>query len=320
MTKVDKVLMSDLYERTLMIRRFEEAARAQYRLGNIRGYLHLYLGEEAVAVGSISALEPDDFIVSTHRGHGHAIAKGHDPRIMMAELFGKETGYCKGRGGSMHVSNLAQHNLGANGIVGGGIPIATGAAMGLKRKGSRQIVLCFFSDGATNNGVFHESLNMAAIFNLPVVYVLENNHFAVSTPVEASTRIGDLSKRAASYGMPGLTVDGNDALAVLKAMQEPVARARRGEGPSLVECSTYRQSGHHVNDPGLYMPKEQLDAWKSRDPVLVLQNHLRSAGVSDDKIAEIDARVESTIEEAVTFAAQSPQPAVETFLQELVEA
>jgi pyruvate dehydrogenase E1 component alpha subunit len=317
---MSNALMSDLYERTLTIRRFEEAARAQYRLGNIRGYLHLYLGEEAVAVGSIAALEADDFIVSTHRGHGHAIAKGHDPRIMMAELFGKETGYCRGRGGSMHVSNLAQHNLGANGIVGGGIPIATGAAMGLKRRGSRQIVLSFFSDGATNNGVFHESLNMAAIYGLPVVYVLENNHYAVSTPVETSTKIGDLSTRAASYGMPGLTVDGNDAVAVLQAMQEPVARARRGDGPSLVECSTYRQSGHHVNDPGLYMPKEQLDAWKSRDPVLVLQNHLRSAGVSDDKIAEIDARVESTIEEAVTFAAQSPQPAVETFLQELVDA
>ena len=203
MTKIDAEKISKMYELVLTIRRFEEAARAQYRLGNIRGYLHLYLGEEAVAVGSITACEPEDYIVSTHRGHGHAIAKGHDPRIMMAELFGKETGYCRGRGGSMHVSNLAQHNLGANGIVGGGIPIATGAALGLKHKGNRQVVLCFFSDGATNNGVFHKSLNMAAIYDLPVIYVLENNHYAVSTRVETRRRSGTFRSGLRVMGCPG---------------------------------------------------------------------------------------------------------------------
>ena len=309
--------LGKMYELALTIRRFEEAATAQYRLGNIRGYLHLYLGEEAVAVGSISACEPEDYVVSTHRGHGHAIAKGHDPRIMMAELFGRETGYCKGRGGSMHVSNLAQHNLGANGIVGGGIPIATGAALGLKHQGGHQVVLCFFSDGATNNGVFHEVLNMAAIYGLPVIYVLENNHYAVSTPVEASTKIGELSERAASYGMPGLSVDGNDAVKVYQAMQEPVARARRGGGPTLIECSTYRHSGHHVNDPGLYMPKDKLAAWKSRDPVLVLREHLERAGEAAARIQQIDVQVDKLIEEAVTFAQGSPQPSREAFLEEI---
>lgn len=320
MATINDELLGRLYELALTIRRFEEAARAQYRIGNIRGYLHLYLGEEAVAVGSIAACEPEDFVVSTHRGHGHAIAKGHDPRLMMAELFGKETGYCRGRGGSMHVSNLAQHNLGANGIVGGGIPIATGAAMALKYKHSRQLVLCFFSDGATNNGVFHESLNMAAIYGLPVIYVLENNHYAVSTPVEASTKIGSLSARAASYGMPGLTVDGNDAVKIFQAMEEPIHRARSGGGPTLIECNTYRQSGHHVNDPGLYMPKEQLESWKSRDPIAVLRDHLIHAGIAEDKIAAIDGRVEQEIEEAVAFAQASPLPDREAFLQEIVQA
>lgn len=220
----------------------------------------------------------------------------------------------------MHVSNLAQHNLGANGIVGGGIPIATGAALGLKRKGSRQVVLCFFSDGATNNGVFHESLNMAAIYGLPVIYILENNHYAVSTPVEASTKIADLSQRAASYGMPGLSVDGNDAVKVFEVMQEPLARARSGGGPTLIECSTYRHSGHHVNDPGLYMPKDKLEVWKSRDPIIILRDCLRQAGMAEQAIKVIDTRVEHVIEEAVNFAKESPLPSREAFLQELSAA
>ena len=230
---MDSNLLKQMYETALTIRRFEEAAIEQYRQGNIYGYLHPYLGEEAIATGAIAAINPDDYIVSTHRGHGHAIAKGHDVKLMMAELLGKETGYCKGRGGSMHVANMKQFNLGANGIVGGGIPLATGAGMAIKQKKTSQVVLCFFSDGAVNNGVFHESVNLAAIYHLPVVFIIENNHYAASTPVENMNLLKDLSAHAAGYGIPGLSVDGNDAIKVYNALIEPVKRARNGSGPSL---------------------------------------------------------------------------------------
>ena len=317
MGPINTDLLAKMYEMAFTIRRFELRAIEQYRLGKIRGYFHPYLGEEAIAVGGILALKPDDFIVSTHRGHGHAIVKGHDTKKMMAEMFGKATGYCKGRGGSMHISDLNLHNLGANGIVGGGIPIATGAAMGLKQKGSSQVVLSFFSDGAAGNGVFHESVNMAAIYKLPVIFMLENNHYAVSTPVEFSSLIPDLSCRGACYGMPALSVDGNDAVKVYGAMEEPISRARRGEGPTLIEFKTYRHGGHHVNDPGLYMPKDTLEAWKERDPVDVLKGYLSREGVSAARIEEINKRVEDRIEEAIAFATQSPEPSVEEFLAEI---
>jgi TPP-dependent pyruvate/acetoin dehydrogenase alpha subunit len=230
-----------MYETALTIRRFEQRAIEQYRAGRIRGYLHPYLGEEAIAVGAVAALEPTDYIVSTHRGHGHAIAKGHEPRFMMAELLGRETGYCRGRGGSMHVSSLTLRNLGANGVVAGGMPLAVGAAMAARLKGTSDVVVSFCSDGAAANGALHESFNLAAIYHLPVVFVLENNHYAVSTPIRDTALIEDLADRAAGYGMPGLTVDGNDAVAVRDAMVEPIRRARAGEGPSLLECKTYRQ-------------------------------------------------------------------------------
>ncbi len=315
--KISIETMSKMYELVYTIRRFEEVAIKSYREGNIRGYLHPYLGEEAIAVGSIMAAEPSDYITSTHRGHGHAIAKGHDPKVMLAELFGKATGYCKGRGGSMHVANVAQNNLGANGIVGAGIPIATGAAMGIVQKKGREVVLCFFSDGATNNGVFHESLNMAAIYHLPVIYILENNHYAVSMPVESAALVRDLSIRATGYGMPGLSIDGNDATLVYQAMEEPIARARRGGGPTLIECKTYRHQGHHVNDPGLYMPKDRLAYWKAKDPVLILRDYLRQEGQTEADIQKIDDRVEGVMQAAIEFALASPNPSVDEFLQEI---
>jgi TPP-dependent pyruvate/acetoin dehydrogenase alpha subunit len=314
---MDLNLVKRMYELTYTIRRFEQVAIEQYRLGNIRGYLHPYLGEEAIAVGTILALRPDDYIVSTHRGHGHALAKGHDPRRMFAELFGKATGYCNGRGGSMHVASLAHYNLGANGIVGGGIPIATGAALGIKRKGTDQVVLCFFSDGAANNGVFHESVNMAAIYQLPVIYILENNHYAVSTPIEQSARVKDLSVRATGYGIPGITLDGNDACLINEAIQEPLRRARQGEGPTLIECKTYRHGGHHINDPGLYMPKDRLEYWKAKDPLDNLRSHLLNAGMSEAEVEAINARVEQLLEEAVQFAIESPEPSTEELLAEI---
>lgn len=317
MTEGNSELLKTLYSLVVTIRRFEETAIAQYRLGNIRGYLHQYIGQEAVAVGVISAMEQDDYIVSTHRGHGHAIAKGHELNQMMAELFGKETGYCRGRGGSMHVSSLALKNLGANGIVGGGIPIATGAAMGLKIRGSSQVVACFFSDGAANNGVFHESLNMAAIYKLPIIFILENNQYAVSTPINEAALVEPLSLRAQSYAMPGLTVDGNDAWEVYEAMREPLQRAREKGGPSLLECVTYRRGGHHVNDPGLYMPEEEVEHWETKDPIIVLRSRLLASGVGESEIEALESQIEASLEEAVQYAVESADPSVEQFLEEI---
>lgn len=310
-------LIKGMFETALTIRRFEEAAIDQYRQGRIYGYLHPYLGEEAIATGVISALRPDDYIVSTHRGHGHAIAKGHDIKLMLAELMGKESGYCHGRGGSMHVANLAQNNLGANGIVGGGIPLATGAGLAVKYKGGDQVVVCFFGDGAINQGVFHESINLAAIYKLPVIFVVENNHYAVSTRIQDSTLIPNLSQRADGFGIPGISLDGNDAVVIHEEMIKVVARTRQVQGPTLVECKTYRHGGHHINDPGAYMPEEEMKYWKSKDPVLVLRKRLADEGVAEHELKEIEQRVEAKIEEAVAFAINSPEPSKEAFLAEI---
>lgn len=317
MSEIGPQLLEQMYETTATIRRFEQRAIEQYRLGQIRGYLHPYLGQEAIAVGSIAAIEPDDYIVSTHRGHGHAIAKGHDPRLMMAELFGKETGYCHGRGGSMHVASRSIRNLGANGVVAGGLGIATGSALAIKQRGGPEVVVAFCSDGASANGMWHESMNLAAIWDLPVIFVLENNQYAVSTPIRDSARVEHLSSRAAGYGMPGVTVDGNDAAIVYGAMQEPLRRARAGEGPSLLECMTFRHGGHHVNDPGLYLPADQLAHWKARDPLLLLRERLGRSGVGEAELAAIDERVEQLLEEAVEFATASPNPSIDDFRAEV---
>ena len=315
---MDSSLLKQMYTTAVTIRRFEEAATEQYRLGNIYGYLHPYCGEEAIATGAILAAKPDDYISSTHRGHGHAVAKGHDVRRMMAELLGKESGYCKGRGGSMHVANLEQNNLGANGIVGGGIPLATGAGMAIKQKKTSQVVLCFFSDGAVANGVFHESLNLAAIYHLPVIYIIENNHYAATLPVEKANLVKDLSIFATGYGIPGITVDGNDAVKVFGVASEAIARARGGLGPTLLECKTYRHQGHHVNDLGSYMPQDVMAEWKERDPLIILRNYLEEAQVSREEIEAIDKKVNALLAEAVTFAVESPEPSVDDFLNEII--
>jgi TPP-dependent pyruvate/acetoin dehydrogenase alpha subunit len=317
MTEIGADLLQQMYETTSIIRRFEQRAIEQYRLGNIRGYLHPYLGQEGIAVGSIAAIGPDDYIVSTHRGHGHAIAKGHDPKRMMAELFGKETGYCHGRGGSMHVASRSIRNLGANGVVAGGLGIGTGAALAIKQRGGSEVVLAFCSDGSAANGMWHESINLAAIWDLPVIFVLENNQYAVSTPIRDSARVEHLSTRAAGYGIPGLTVDGNDAALVHEAMQEPLRRARAGDGPTLVECMTFRHGGHHVNDPGLYLDADELARWKARDPLIVLRERMLAAGVDEAAIGAIDERVEQLLEDAVTFATESPNPSLDEFLAEV---
>ena len=286
---MDETLILQMFRKVYTIRRFELRCVELYREGFIRGYFHPYLGEEAIAAGACAAIGDEDYIVSTHRGHGHCICKGGDLKMMMAEIMGRETGYCKGRGGSMHIASLDDNNLGANGIVGGGIPIATGAALAIKIKKANHVVLSFFSDGAANNGVFGESLNLAAILDLPVVFVLENNHYAVSTPVDYSCRVDDLTKRAEGYGMPGVAVDGNDAVAVYTETKKAVARARKKEGPALIEAKTYRHGGHHVNDPGAYMDPDIMKKWKERDPVELLRARINDQA----KVKQIEDQVET---------------------------
>lgn len=309
----DEGLLLEMFRKAYTIRRFELRCVELYREGFIRGYFHPYLGEEATAVGTCAAIEDEDYIVSTHRGHGHCICKGGELKLMMAEIMGRETGYCKGRAGSMHIANLDDNNLGANGIVGGGIPIATGTGLAIKIRKGRQVVLSFFSDGAANNGVFGESLNLAAIFDLPVLFVLENNHYAVSTPVQYSCRVDDLAQRAEAYGMPGVSVDGNDAVAVYTETKKAVSRARQGEGPTLIETKTYRHGGHHVNDPGTYMDPKIMKKWKARDPVQLLRDRIND----ETKVKKIEGGVEAELAEAVEFAKNSPSPSVEEFLKDM---
>ncbi|MGD9139761.1 MAG: thiamine pyrophosphate-dependent dehydrogenase E1 component subunit alpha [Desulfobacterales bacterium] len=306
----DTNVLLELYRNVYATRQFELKCAELYRAGLIRGYLHPYLGEEAIAAGACAAIGKDDYIVSTHRGHGHCISKGAELKLMMAEIMGKATGYCGGRGGSMHISSKKDNNLGANGIVGGGIPIAAGAGMGIKVKGGNQVVICFFSDGASNNGVFSESLNLAAVFNLPVIFMLENNHYAVSTRIECSAGDCNLAGRGPAFGIPGICVDGNDAVDVYQETKKAAERARKGEGPTLIEASTYRHGGHHVNDPGLYMPRDELEEWKAKDPVFVLREHINN----DKKINAIEKEVDLEMIEAIEFGKNSPKPSVEDFL------
>jgi pyruvate dehydrogenase E1 component alpha subunit len=271
--------------------------------------MHLSIGQEASAVGSILPLARDDYILSTHRGHGHCLAKGADPARMLAEFFGKETGYCRGRGGSMHIADVDVGNLGANGIVAGGLPIAVGVGMSIKAQKLRRVCMVFFGDGAANEGAFHESLNMASIWTLPVVFVCENNKYGMSMDVEKAMAVANVADRAASYSMPGVTVDGNDLPAVAAASRAAVARAREGGGPTLVECKTYRLRGHSKSDRNLYRTKDEIEAWRARDPIRRLEAELVEAGRFDAAtLATIEADAAREIERALEFAKASPDP------------
>ncbi|MGQ9631746.1 MAG: thiamine pyrophosphate-dependent dehydrogenase E1 component subunit alpha [bacterium] len=307
----------EIYRRMLTIRRFEERAIELYRQGLIYGYLHLYIGEEAVAVGACYALEDGDYITSTHRGHGHCIAKGGDIRLMMAELMGKETGYCKGRGGSMHIADFDRGILGANGIVGGGLPIAVGAALGSRILGTNRVALSFFGDGATNNGVFLESLNMASIWGLPVIFLCENNLYAVSTPIKEASPLEDVAERASAFNIPGVVVDGNDVMAVYEVTREAVNRARGGGGPTMIEAKTYRHLGHNVNDPGTYRDRSEVESWKGRDPISRLRKALLEQWDLGEEVAGVEREVDEAIEGAVRFAIESPSTSPEEFLGEI---
>lgn len=292
-----------------LIRRFEEKAEECYMRGLIHGTMHLSIGQEASAVGACMSLTDSDKITSTHRGHGHCIAKGAEVSKMFAEFFGKETGYCRGRGGSMHIANVEKGNLGANGIVGGGIPIAVGAALAAKHLGTNAITVCFFGDGANNEGAFHEALNIASVWKLPVVFVCENNKYGMSTSTERSTAVKQIATRALAYDMPGDTVDGNDFSAVAEAVDRAVCRARGGDGPSLIESLTYRWRGHSRSDRNRYRTKQEIKAWQEKDPILRMSNMLTEHGIVDSaRIMEIESEVEQIIEAAITFAMESPDP------------
>lgn len=298
-----------LLRQMLVIRTFEESAEQLYFQGLIHGTMHLSIGQEATAAGACAALRPDDYILSTHRGHGHCIAKGASTALMMAEFFGKEAGYCRGRGGSMHMADVATGNLGANGIVAGGVPMAAGVGLSIQLQKLAKVVLVFFGDGAANEGAFHESLNLASIWNLPVVYFCENNHYAMSMPITASARLANLSDRAAAYAIPGVTVDGNDLLAVYAATCQAVERARSGQGPTLIEAKTYRWKGHSKSDKQRYRTKEEVKEWQGRDPILRLAAHLEQAdGFTAADLAALTADVEQEIADAIAFAQQCADP------------
>jgi pyruvate dehydrogenase E1 component alpha subunit len=308
----------DMLRMMLRIRQFEQRALELYREGVMRGTTHPYIGMEAVAVGTCAALRPADRITSTHRGHGHCLAKGGDPRLMMAELLGRAAGYCKGKGGSMHIADVEAGILGANGIVGGGMGLATGAALATKLAGRDEVAVCFFGDGALNQGIFHEAANMAAIWGLPVVYVCENNQYAMSARADRFTSVPDPSVRAGSYGFPGLSCDGMDALAVYKTVGGAVARARAGGGPSLVVCLTYRYLGHHVGDPLNYRDKAEVEAWRAKDPIERLRGALLERRVLTAAGADgLRAEVEREIDDAVAFAKASPEPDPSTLAEDV---
>jgi len=314
----DRDFLIGLYRSMVLIRQTEQELLKLFAEGRMPGFIHSYIGEEATAVGVCAALRPDDTITSTHRGHGHILAKGGDLKRFMAEVFGRQTGYCKGKGGSMHIADFDIGILGANGIVGGGIPIAAGAACSAAMLGTGRVSAAFFGDGAANIGAFHESLNLAAIWDLPVLFVCENNGYADFIPTSDAMRIDRVSDRAAAYGIAGASFDGNDVLATYEAARAAVTRAREGGGPSLLEAVTYRWRGHFEGDPQPYRTKDEVEQWKLRDPIKRFRGLLQQDGVLDDEAAaamEADAR--AAIEEAVRYAEDSPKPAMSEALQDV---
>lgn len=315
---MEKTERLHLYKEMLRIRQFEEKVRELAMANRLPGFFHLYVGEEAIAVGVCAELEREDYITSTHRGHGHLLAKGGDMKRAMAELYAKETGYNKARGGSMHIAAPEVGMLGANGIVGAGIPIATGAAFSSKYQKNGRVAVSFFGDGATSQGTFHEALNIGASFCLPVVYVCENNLYGVSTRQSKVRKLVDLAERAKAYDMPGVIVDGNDVEAVRQAAKEAVDRARRGEGPTLIECKTYRKYTHFVGEPDTYRPKEEVEAWLAKDPILRYRERLLAEGdASQEELKEILEAVDREVEEAVRYAEESPKARPETVFDDV---
>ncbi|MBF0312064.1 MAG: thiamine pyrophosphate-dependent dehydrogenase E1 component subunit alpha [Oligoflexia bacterium] len=308
------------YHDMLLIRRFEEKVLSFFDVSNknkIFGTTHVYIGQEAVAVGVCSKLRQNDFITSTHRGHGHFLAKGGDPARIMAELFGKVTGYSKGKGGTQHMGDLSIGHLGSNGITGGGLPIATGAGFSIQYQKQDQVVVCFFGDGAANEGMFHESLNMAAIWSLPIIFICENNLYAMSTPIKNSFSVPDIATRACAYGIEGVIVDGMCVLDVAAKTEAAVEKARGGGGPTLLECKTYRFLGHSKNDLCAYRTREEESEWRKKDPLVQMETCLHHEGMSLQEFTAISNEVNQTIEDAVRFADDSPWPSSQELFTDL---
>jgi pyruvate dehydrogenase E1 component alpha subunit len=309
------------YLRKMMrIRAFEDKVFELLARDILKGASHVYAGEEATAVGACAAIGPDDFITSTHRGHGHCVARGGELKFMLAELCGKATGYCKGKGGSMHIADVKAGNLGATGIVGGNLPVATGAGLACKLRGKGQVVLCFFGDGASNNGTFHESLNMAGVWKLPVVYICENNLYGMSVSVKVACSVKDIAVRAASYGMPGAIVDGQNVLEVKAAVEEAVIRARKGEGPTLIEAKTYRYRGHSRSDPRKYRTKDEEAHWMNeRDPIKLFSEYVANEKVMPvADVEKVQNEVDQEMADAEDFALnKSPWPDPSTLLEDV---
>lgn len=315
---INKDTLVEMYRMMVRIRKFELKVNELFLKGLIPGTIHLSHGQEAVAVGAISCLSKNDRILTTHRPHGHALAKGMDPRRLMAEILGKKSGCCMGKGGSMHIADVSLGIMPSLPIVGAGIPIAAGIAFAFKQRKAKEVVMSFFGDGATNTGAFHEGLNIAAILDLPVVYICENNLYAVSTPIKISSRIENLARRADSYGIPGITVDGNDVEVVHEAGREAVERARSGRGPSLIECKTYRHGGHSRTDPATYRPREEVEYWMGRDPLRICRERILERGYLTEKECNwLEKDQERIIEEAAEFAVHSREPEPEISLRDV---
>jgi pyruvate dehydrogenase E1 component alpha subunit len=313
--------MIEMYSNMVQIRMFEERVAELFGAGKIPGFVHLYVGEEAVATGVCASLRPTDYITSTHRGHGHLISKGGDIKLMMAELFGKKTGYCKGKGGSMHIADVELGILGANGIVGGGPPLAAGAALAAQYQGRDDVAVCFFGDGAANQGTTHEAMNLATCWKLPVVFVNENNLYGISSCTLNSMCVADIADRASAYDMPGVVVDGNDVMAVYEAALEGINRARKGEGPCLIECKTYRFRGHFEGDPCAYRNDDELNEWKDKDPLPRFESKLLKMDVlTPDKVSDIRSSIENALAEAVTYAEESPFPDADEIIEDVYTA
>ena len=318
MQHLPKEMLVEMFRKMVEIRFFEEKVFDLYAQNLVPGTIHLYAGEEAVAVGVCAALQRDDYITSTHRGHGHCIAKGADLKRTMAEILGKETGYCKGKGGSMHIADFSIGMLGATAVVGAGIPIAVGAGLSIKLRKTRQVVACFFGEGASNQGTFHEGINMASVWRLPVIFICENNLYAMGTRQSRVMNIENIADRATAYGIPGVVVDGNDVLAVYEATVKAVERARKGEGPTLIECKTYRHKGHSRVDPAKYRPKEEVEEWLAKDPIKRFKEKLLQEGaITEAEIQQIEQEVAAEIDEAVKFAMESPYPEPEEALEDV---
>ncbi|BDF79095.1 thiamine pyrophosphate-dependent dehydrogenase E1 component subunit alpha [Pyramidobacter piscolens] len=317
--KYSKKLLTELYGKMVTIRLFEQTVESHFLAGEIPGFVHLYIGEEAIAAGIMANLTNRDYIESTHRGHGHTIAKGADLKRMMAEIFGKATGYCKGKGGSMHIADFSIGMLGANGIVGGGYTLAVGAGLATKLSGEDKVSVVFFGDGASNRGTFHEALNMAAIWQLPVLFVCEMNQWASTTPYRTTTSVENIADRCQGYSIPGYVVDGNDVLAVYEAAKDIVADIRAGKGPALLECKTYRIKGHFVGDPEKYRTKEEVQhEFETNNPITRFEEKVLKAGALTQ--ADLDAvykQAEQEIAEALKFAKESPEPAPEAIYEDL---